>query len=86
MKIGDVVLVLDGWSYLLGIAEVTTKHSYRPELASSRKGAFFDHVREVDWIKKYHLRIGQKFHPSKDLITLLPLLKKVASVGLDWQQ
>ena len=25
-KIGDVVLVLDGWSYLLGIAEVTTKH------------------------------------------------------------
>jgi hypothetical protein len=32
---------------------VTTKHSYRPELASSRGGAFFDHVREVDWIRKY---------------------------------
>lgn len=53
LKTGDIVLVLDGWNFLLGIAEVATRHTYRPELASSRRGAFFDHVREVKWIRKY---------------------------------
>jgi hypothetical protein len=56
MKTGDIVLVLDGWSFLLGVAKVTTEHTYRPELASSRGGTFFDHVREVDWIRKYSFK------------------------------
>ena len=52
VKIGDIVLVLCGWNFLLGIAKLTSKHSYRPELAVSRGDEFFDHVRRVEWIEK----------------------------------
>jgi len=50
MQIGDIVLVLDGCEYLLGIAEI------RENVAKYKKnlfGVFFDHVRLVDWILAY---------------------------------
>jgi hypothetical protein len=49
----DLVLVLEGWSHLLGVARVKSDHSYRAKLASGRGGVFFDHVREVEWIKQH---------------------------------
>lgn len=49
MEIGDIVLILEGLSDLLGVVEVTTGHRYQPELAESRGSGFFDHVREVSW-------------------------------------
>jgi len=51
MEIGDIVVILEGWLSLLGIAEVLKRHEYRRELSETRK--FFDHVREVRWLKKY---------------------------------
>jgi hypothetical protein len=52
MRVGDIVLVLNGWDSLLGIAEITgRRHRYDKKL--SDKGTFFDHVREVQWIRKY---------------------------------
>jgi hypothetical protein len=76
MKTGDIVLVLDGWSSLLGIAEVTTKHSYRPELASTRGGAFFDHVREVKWIKKYSFKERLKIPSVKGFNNTLAIVER----------
>ena len=52
MKIGDVVLVLNGWDSLLGIAEVIERcHRYNRELSENH--IFFDHVRRVKWKVKY---------------------------------
>lgn len=56
MEIGDIVLILEGQRHLLGVAEVTTGHKYQPELAESRGGDFFDHVRGVSWHSE-----GRKF-------------------------
>jgi len=52
MKVGDIVVVLEGWHSILGIARITgNRHQYRKELSEERK--FFDHVRKVQWVKKY---------------------------------
>jgi hypothetical protein len=50
MQVGDIVLVLDGCEYLLGIAEIKENVArYRRNL----HGVFFDHVRFVQWILAY---------------------------------
>lgn len=52
MKVGDIVLILNGWDFLLGIAEITENH-HRYDRKLSEKEFFFDHIRQVNWIKKY---------------------------------
>lgn len=47
MKKDDIVLVLDGWHFILGIAKVIGDYEYRGELF----GIFFDHIRPVQWEK-----------------------------------
>jgi hypothetical protein len=50
MQVGDIVLVLDGCEYLLGIAEIKENVArYRRNLL----GVFFDHVRFIHWILAY---------------------------------
>ena len=50
MDKGDVVLIINGWDSLLGIAEIVdNEHEYDPRL----KGIFFDHIRNVEWIMNY---------------------------------
>ena len=51
MVIGDIVVILEGWLSLLGIAEVLSRYTYRGELSETE--TFFDHVREVRWLKEY---------------------------------
>lgn len=49
MKINDIVLVLNGWDSLLGIAKIA-KHHYQYDFDLSQgDDSFFDHVREVEW-------------------------------------
>ena len=60
MIVGDIVLIIKGWDSLLGVAEVTKpKHQYRPEL----NGIFFDHVRDIKWIRKNEYSEREPFHP-----------------------
>lgn len=70
MVIGDIVVILEGWLSLLGIAEVLTTHRYRRELSETEM--FFDHVRDVRWLKKYdfgeHPRL---IHPLKGFLNTL---------------
>jgi len=52
MQIGDIVLVLNGWDFLLGVAEIASDdYQYNKELSAGH--IFFDHVRDVNWIFKF---------------------------------
>ena len=73
---GDLVLVLEGWSHLLGLAKVKSDHSYRPKLASGRGGAFFDHVREVEWIKQHDFEGRPKTPSVKGFNNTLSIVEK----------
>jgi len=52
MREGDIVIILEGWHSILGIAEVEDR-KYRYEQGLSENGVFFDHIRRVKWIKKH---------------------------------
>jgi hypothetical protein len=50
MKVGDLVLVLNGWNSLLGVAEVIEhRYQYDKNLSSGTVERFFDHFRKVRW-------------------------------------
>lgn len=51
MANGDVVVVMSGTDYVLGVARVTGPHEYVP--LYREKSVFFDHVRPVEWIVDY---------------------------------
>lgn len=51
IRSGDIVVILEGWHSLLGIAEVLRGYRYRRGLSEDE--TFFDHVRQVRWLKKY---------------------------------
>jgi hypothetical protein len=55
MKKGDVVVILEGWHSLLGIARVDDdSHQYDKGLSKKENlNRFFDHVRQVKWEVKY---------------------------------
>ncbi|WP_456474369.1 phospholipase D-like domain-containing protein [Candidatus Pyrohabitans sp.] len=54
MKKGDIVLILDGERYLLGVAEVSdNKHKLLKIDELEHDFYFFDHVREVIWIEEH---------------------------------
>ena len=48
---GDTVVVMAGKSSVLGVAEVTGKHSFEPSF--KKEGLFFDHIRPVKWKIEY---------------------------------
>jgi hypothetical protein len=58
MQAGDIVIILNGWDSILGIAELT-ENSYEYDRALSAEHKFFDHIRKVKWLKKfeYHSRL-----------------------------
>jgi len=50
MNKGDIVLIFNGWDSLLGVGETTThKHNFNIKLTD----VFFNHIRKINWIKKY---------------------------------
>jgi len=52
MLAGDLVLVLNGWDSLLGIAEIVgNRHNYDRKLSDTH--TFFNHIRQVKWVKKH---------------------------------
>ncbi|MDH5482897.1 MAG: hypothetical protein OEY22_08470 [Candidatus Bathyarchaeota archaeon] len=74
MQIGDIVLVLDGWDSLLGIAEILNdNYQYKKELSAEH--IFFDHVRDVDWIGKFEY--DKSFHLPRRLNGFNNALSKV---------
>jgi len=54
MEEDDIVVVLKGWYSLLGIAKITKKEYRYDKKLSGKDGVFFDHVREVEWKRKYN--------------------------------
>ena len=54
MSVGDIVLLLNGWNSLLGIAKITKqRHQYNRDLSHRAVDPFFDHIREVHWITSH---------------------------------
>jgi hypothetical protein len=54
MKIYDLVMILNGWDSLLGIAEISEPcHRYNRSLSEVSGGPFFDHVRRVKWTRAW---------------------------------
>lgn len=51
MKEGDIVVVMAGVDYVLGIGVVAGPHRYKKEYRSENR--FFDHIRPVEWILDY---------------------------------
>lgn len=51
MASGDIVVVMSGIDYVLGVARITGPHKYVP--LYREKKVFFDHVRPVEWIVDY---------------------------------
>lgn len=53
MHVGDIVVVLNGWNSLLGVAEITEpRHKFDVRLSGTEASGFFDHIRQVKWIRK----------------------------------
>lgn len=51
MIIGDIVVILEGWLSLLGVAEVLSGYRYLRGLSENE--TFFDHVRDVKWLREH---------------------------------
>lgn len=58
MDNGDIVVVMAGKDYVLGIAEVIGPHKYIPKYRAYE--LFFDHARPVKWILEYDYEKRQK--------------------------
>jgi len=55
LKKDDIVVVLDGWYYILGIAEKPGECNYNKNLSNCEdyNGGFFGYTREVEWAESY---------------------------------
>jgi len=54
MKTGDYVVILNGWTHLLGIARIAEpRHKFDRRLTGKEEKGFFDHIRKVDWKLRY---------------------------------
>jgi hypothetical protein len=51
MNNGDIVVVMAGKDFILGIGRVTGPHKYHPSYRLTDQ--FFDHVRPVEWVLEY---------------------------------
>jgi len=55
MQKGDLVMVLSGMDSVLGVAEIAeSRHRYDRSLSDSE--AFFDHIRQINWIRRREYR------------------------------
>ena len=70
MDIGDIVIILDGQRFLLGIAQIIGEHKFCGKL----KHIFFDHVRPVLW--KYELNYEDRL-PINQLESFSKTLKRI---------
>lgn len=60
MKKSDIVVILNGWDSVLGVAKVIEdEYYYDQELI----GIFFDHFRKIDWIRKYNFDERLRLQP-----------------------
>lgn len=48
---GDIIVLMAGWDYVLGIGTVIGPHRY--EITYRDREEFFDHVRPIEWILEY---------------------------------
>jgi len=78
---GDIILAIHGWDSLLGVAEISKPtHEYDRNL--SKTGVFFDHTREVNWIKAYEYSDRQVL--PKPLEGFNNTISKVSSSSPRW--
>jgi len=53
MHVSDIVVALNGWDSFLGIAKITEpRHKFDIKLSGTEATGFFDHIRQVEWIRK----------------------------------
>jgi predicted HNH restriction endonuclease len=58
MDNGDIVVIMAGKDYVLGIAKVIGPHKYNLDYRKNEQ--FFDHVRPVEWILEYDYEKRQR--------------------------
>lgn len=59
MQVGDIVIILNGWNSILGVAEIA-ENEYKYNRTFSAKQIFFDHTRKVNWLKVHEYNARQK--------------------------
>jgi len=78
MERGDIVVVMNGYDSILGVAKLTIDHhNFTPELWD----VFFDHNRPVEWIKEYEY---DNRKPLKNPITFRNTLALIDETSKRW--
>lgn len=73
METGDIVMILSGWKSILGVAKVADDEpKYDKKLRVEEN--FFEHIREVSWLKKYNF---DNPFPLPEQVTFYNTLKEV---------
>jgi hypothetical protein len=75
MRKGDFVMVFDGMSAILGVAKnKTANHRYDRSLSQNKQ--FFDHIRDVEWIRKSEfirpIRLKKPLYGFSNTLTRVP--------------
>lgn len=81
----DIVVIMDGWNSVLGIAEDLGDYKYRPELARFHpyNGDFFCYTRQVgNWVKRYNY--GDGYQLKSQLIGFNNTISKLDDGGKWW--
>ena len=79
MKAGDIVVIMCGFFSILGVAQIGQKKvQYKRKLTPT----FFDHVREVEWVKKYKFDMRR---PLKKPIRFTNTLALIDETSKRWK-
>jgi hypothetical protein len=57
MNMGDIVVVFCGWDEILGVGRIL-EDRYGYDRSLSESWIFFDHIRNVEWIRKFDFNDG----------------------------
>jgi hypothetical protein len=75
MKRNDVVMIFDGMSSILGVAEIE-KATHEYDRTLSQRRVFFDHIRDVRWIRKNDfknpIRLRSPLYGFRNTLTIVP--------------
>lgn len=74
MNNGDIVVVMAGLDYVLGIGRVIGPHRY--DITYRNRDQFFDHVRPVEWIIAYDYESRKKIPPVRGFENTLYRVEK----------
>jgi hypothetical protein len=72
---GDFIIIFDGMSSILGVAKTKTAN-HRFDRTLSQRKVFFDHIRDVEWVRKNEfdrpIKLGKPLYGFSNTLTPVP--------------